>query len=206
MDEFKSSIFESIISKGIRNGMLIFILYITSSIINYAELIPFQIGFWGIIIIYVFLFILQIFYTNSDLKIEEKEIIIQSSLIKGGRKKKFKKDEIKEIIFKDEWSETFMNKKYNSIIRIVFVDFFLVWFIPWEYKWIQIETNKNQRFKYYFFGMNYDFYDNAGEVLFEDMFIELAKRNIKVRWNSTKDIYFEGIQERANEILLKLNK
>ncbi|MEZ5044711.1 MAG: hypothetical protein R2828_32745 [Saprospiraceae bacterium] len=206
MNEFKSSIFESIISKGIRNGMLIFILYLTSSIFNYAELIPFQIGFWGIVIIYVFLFILQIFYTNNDLKIEDKEIIIQSSLIKGMRKKKFQKDEIREILFKDEWSEPFMNKKYDSMVRYIFLNFFLMWFIPWEYKWIQIETNKNQRFRYYFFGMNYDFYDNSEEVLFEDMFMELAKRNIKVRWKSTKDIHFEGIQERANEILLNLNK
>ena len=206
MNEFKSSIFESVISRGIRNGMLIFILYLISLMIDYSELIPFQIGLWGIIIIYVFLFILQIFYTNNDLKIEGEEIIIQSSLIKGMRKKKLKKDEIREIIFKDEWSEEFMNKKYDSIVKYIFLYFFLMWFIPWEYKWIQIETNKNQRFRYYFFGMNYDFYDNSEEVLFEDMFMELAKRNVKVKWKSTKDIYFEGIQERANEILLKLNK
>jgi hypothetical protein len=206
MNEFNSSIFEPIISKGIRNGMLILILCLTSSIIDYSALIPFQVGLWEIAIIYIFMSVFQICYTNSDFKIEENEIIIQSSLIKGVRKKRFKKEEIKEIIFKDRWSETFMDKKYGSIVRYIFLNFFLMWFIPEEYKWIQIETDKNKRFRYYFFGMNYDFYDNSEEVLFEDMFIELAKKNIKVRWNSTKNIYFEGLQKNANEILLKFNK
>lgn len=206
MNEFNSRIFEPIISKGIRNGMLILILCLTSSIIDYSALIPFQVGLGEIAIIYIFMSVLQICYTNSDLKIEENEIIIQSSLIKGVRKKRFKKEEIKEIIFKDQWSETFMDKKYGSIVRYIFLNFFLMWFIPEEYKWIQIETDKNKRFRYFFFGMNYDFYDNSEEVLFEDMFIELAKKNIKVRWNSTKNIYFEGLQKNANEILLKFNK
>ena len=206
MNEFKSSIFESIISKGIRNAVLIFILYLTSSVIDYSELIPFQLGLWEITIIYLFLFLVQIFLTNNDLRIEEKEIMIQSSLVKRLRYKRFKKDEIEEIIFKDEWGERFINKKYASIIRYVILNFILYWFIPWEYKWIKIKTKNKQQFKYFFFGMNYDFYSNSEEILFEDMFVELAKKNIKVKWQSTDDIYFKGIQERADEIIKNLNK
>jgi hypothetical protein len=206
MNEFKSSIFDSIMAKVIRNVMLILILSLTSLIIDYSELIPIQIGFLGIIIIYLSLFIIQIFMTNNDLIIDEKEIIIQSSMFGGIRRKAFKKEEILEITFKDEWSETFMNNQYDSIIRYVILEFILMWFIPWEYKWIEITTKYNRKFKYYFFGMNYDFYDNSQEILFEDMFVELAKRNIRVKWKSTKDVYFKGIQERADEILLNMNK
>ena len=200
MNEFKSSIFEATLAKGMRNAMLIFILYLTSSIINYSELLPFQISIWTIIIIYLLQFVIQIFLTNNDLRIENKEIIIQSSMFKGLRKRKFKIDEISEIIFKDEWSESFMNNHYTSIFRFIILHFFLMWLIPWEYKWIEIRTNKNQKFKFYFFGMNFDFHDNSDEILFEDMFTTMANKKIKVKWKSTKDKYFKEMQKRVDEI------
>lgn len=81
-----------------------------------------------------------------------------------------------------------------------------MWFIPWEYKWIQIKTKNNKKFRYYCFGMNYDCYDNDKEILFEDLFLALAKRNIVVKWNDTKDSYFKSIQEKADTILFNLNQ
>ena len=201
MNEFRSSIFDAVVGKLTRNIVLLFVLWLTSSIVNYSALIPFEIGFWTVVMAYLFLFIIQIFITNNDLIIEGDEIIIHPSLFKSLREKRFQKDEISKIIFKDEWSESFMNNRPTSIIRFVIVHFILMLFIPWEYKWITISTKNNQNFKYFFFGLNYDFHDNAEEVLFEDMFIELAKRNINVQWKSTKVEYFKGIQESADEIL-----
>ena len=171
INEFKSNIFETIVAKGMRNAIQIFILLVSSTVINYSELLHFEISIWAIIIIYLFQFVIQIYLTNNDLLIKDKEIIIQSSMFKGIRKRQFSIDEISEVIFKDEWSESFMNKRNTSLLRFIGLDYFLMFLIPYEYKWIEIRTNKNQKFKYYFFGINFDYYDNTNEVLFEDMFI-----------------------------------
>lgn len=206
MNEFKSSVFDSIFSKGIRNAGQMVILYLICWMTDYSGLITFQRLLLGIAGFYVPLAFIQIFLTNNDLIIEEEEIIIRSSLFKGIRKKRFRKEEIEEIIFKDEWSETFMSRNYPSIIRLAILYLALFWIIPPEYKWIKIKTKSKKEFKYYFFGMNYDFYDNTKKVIFEDIFIELAKRNIKVKWKSTKNSYFKGIQEKGDEIFLDVKK
>ena len=206
INEFKSNIFETIVAKGMRNAIQIFILLVSSTVINYSELLHFEISIWAIIIIYLFQFVIQIYLTNNDLLIKDKEIIIQSSMFKGIQKGKFSIDEIQEIIFKDDWSESFMNKCYTSLLRFIVLDYFLMFLIPYEYKWIEIRTNKNQKFKYYFFGINFDYYDNTNEVLFEDMFITMANKNIKVKWKSTKDLYFKKLQEGADKINRSFNK
>ena len=194
-------------NKGIRNSIFFFILFLSSSFINYAELIPWQISTFEMIIVYLLLFVIQIFLTNNDVIIHEEKIIIQSSLFKNLRKRKFKIEAISEIIFKEDWTES-SNKKsrFKTVLRFILNYFILMWFIPWEYKWIQIKTKDNKKFTYYCFGINYDFYENHKETLFEDLFLELAKRNIVVKWKSTNDIYFKGIQDKANKILLELNK
>ncbi|NHN26274.1 hypothetical protein FIA58_011350 [Flavobacterium jejuense] len=174
MIEFKCNIFDSIFSKGLRNFMLVWVLYLSSSFINYSEFIPSQIGVFEIVIIYLLLFVIQILLTNTDLILDEEEIVIQSSLFKGLRKRKFKIEHISEIIFKEEWTES-SNKRsrFKTVLRFILNNFILMWFIPWEYKWIQIKTKNNEKFRYYFFGTNYDCYDNDKEILFEDLFLEL---------------------------------
>ena len=207
MNEFKCNVCDPIFSKGFRNFMVVWVLYLSSSFINYSEFISSQISIFEIVIIYLLLFVIQIFLTNNDLIIDEEEIVIQSSLFKGLRKRKFKIEDISEIIFKEEWAEPSKGKSYFTIImNYILINFIVIWFLPWEYKWIQIKTKDNKKFRYYFFGMNYDCYDNYNEILFEDLFIALAKRNIVVKWNSTKEMYFKSIQEQADKIHYELNK
>ena len=94
-----------------------------------------------------------------------------------------------------------MSQRYTSVFRFIVLQFLLQIIFPWEYKWILIRMKNGKEHKFYFFGLNYDFYENVGEILFEDMFIALAERGIKVKWKSTKDKYFKDIQERADKIL-----
>ena len=161
MNQFKSNVTDTILNKGIRNSIFFFILFLSSSFINYAELIPWQISIFEMIIVYLLLFVIQIFLTNNDLIIHKKEIVIQLSIFKSLRKRKFKIEDISEMIFKEDWTES-SNKKsrFKTTIRFLLNNFILMWFIPWEYKWIQIKTKENKKIIYYCFGMNHDFYEN----------------------------------------------
>lgn len=208
--KFKCNLGDSIIAKIIRNFMLLVVFLMISDIADFTIKIPFNISLLTALIIYFISFVLYIYLTNNDLSITNKSLLIRPSIFSNTKNRVFKKDEIRKIVFKDEWSESFMRNQHNSMIvsitRLLTLYFFIHSIIPWDYKWMQIITKNGQTFTYYFFGLNYDFYDNSEEILFEDMFLELAANNIRVEWKSTEDNYFRAIQKKADKIYLELNK
>lgn len=190
INRFKCSIFDSIMAEVGRVFIMLVYLFIIYQFCPIYVTECFVIG-W---LIYIISIPVRLFFTNNNLLIREDEIVVQSTLLYGIRKKTFKIDKIKEIIFKEEWSEA-----YPATIQ------FLMFSLPvfWEYKWIKIINKDGSKFSYYFFGMNYDFYENANESLFEDMFIELAREDIAVRWKSVKDPYFKALQDTADKLRSK---
>ena len=67
-------------------------------------------------------------------------------------------------------------------------EFFVIAFFPYDYKWIKVKADKDYQF--YCFGLEMDYYDNEGPH-FEELFVTLAEKNIKVSWTDTSDIYYK---------------
>lgn len=87
----------------------------------------------------------------------------------------------------DEW---FKKTRYRFILDILY-QFSLGIFIPIEYKWIRLET-KGEQIRIFCFGLEFDYYDNSDDVLFEDLKLEMKKRGISTKWTKTDDPYFSN--------------
>jgi hypothetical protein len=199
---FKCNIATPIFARLYIKAMLLQFCYMTGCIDWLTDYTNGRIGLIEIIICYLCFLFVQIFFTNNDLSIKKKTLTVQSTLFDGIRHRTFEKNQIKEIIFKDEWASRLQggNNWWSSIL-LMLLTFVIGLFIPPDYKWLTIVTKDNKRYTYYFFGIEYDYYDNAGDLLFEDVFRETAKSGVRVRWRSIKDDYFKHLQKNADRIL-----
>ena len=206
MNAFRSHVLGTISMKVMRNMMLLFPLFVASFFVDLSGFIPIEIGLWEVGLAYFALLIIQAFYTNNDLLIEGERIVVQASFFSGLRRKQFHVLEIEEIVFKEDGREPSPKDQPESFTKYLWTEWLLFWLIPPEYKWIQIKTKHGQLYPYFFFGIPYDYYEQSGDLFFENMFLELAKRNIKVRWQSTEDTHYAGLQEKADGIRWDLNR
>lgn len=198
---FKCNIATPIFYRLAMKVMLLQFCYMTGFMDWLADYTNERIGILEIIIGYLCFLFVQIFFTNNDLIIKKKTVTIQSTLFDGIHHRTFEKNQIKEIIFKEEWESRLEGNTWWSFVLLMLVTFLRGVIIPLDYKWLTIVTKDNRRYTYYFLGIEYDYYDNAGDLLFEDVFIETAKSGIRVRWKSIEDDYFESLQTTANRIL-----
>ena len=200
---FKCNIATPIFFRLYIKAMLLQFCYMTGVIDWLTDYTNGRIGLIEIIICYLCFLFVQIFFTNNDLIIKKKTVAIQSTLFDGVRHRTFEKNQIKENIFKEEWeweSRLGGDNWWSFVPLIILTSFTALFFSP-DYKWLTIVTKDNRRYTYYFFGIEYDYYDNAGDLIFEDVFIETAKSGVRVRWRSIKDDYFKHLQKNADRIL-----
>lgn len=195
--EFRSNIPKAVMSRLLRLFNMIIILFIIDQIFNFSDFIISIVSIKNLVFIYGMLFILQLVISNSDLLISKNSLEIKLSILGKFSWKRIQKKTISEIIFKDDWTESYTSKYGKSIVIYTLIQI-CTSILPWDYKWIEIRFKNGESRKYYFYGMDYDFYDNSDDVLFEDMFLELARRNVKVRWKSINDGYFRDLQARAD--------
>ncbi len=80
--------------------------------------------------------------------------------------------------------DAFLGKNYSSVLKFLFVHCVVMMIIPWDHKWIKITLENGEIYKYYFYGLEWDYHENSEEVLFEDMFMALSRKGYKVKWKS----------------------
>lgn len=201
-EEFKSNVLNTALIRLLGSAMILLIFFAVSFIFDCTEYLL-NLNSWVIIVLIIIcigLFIWRLFSVNNDLIISNSQVKIHSSLFNGVRNRTFEKDDILLIIFKEQWQESFMANYSCSLLRSITREL-VSFFVSSDYKWIEVVTKNNQSHRYYFFGMDYEWYDNYDEILFEDMFLTLARSGVTVKWRWSENEYFKSIQEQADTIL-----
>lgn len=150
---------------------------------------------WSIII--CSLLILSYLYsgvTNNDVIVFESEIKIINRVPLFKRELSFSFSEIKEIKFRHDWTETFGKKMKPSILKYFLTNLLPSFFVPADYKWVEISCAKKYRF--YCFGIEVDYYENE-KPAFEDLFKLLHTKGVNVNWTNSTGIYYSQMKETA---------
>lgn len=201
--KFESSIFRS-------GGMILLldmmrVLYIGVLLFLFTSLLDSQ---WPDIIIltlllsYFALFFFRLIAFNNDLEFFDKTICIRLSVLRrfSFAKKQFPLEEIEEVVFREERYEYWSEGSSRSL-RYWVREFILEYYLPTDYKWLQIRMKDGRRHTYYFFGLDYDDAYSGESKGFISLFLEFARRGIDVRWRSTKSYYYKERQEFADNII-----
>jgi hypothetical protein len=63
--------------------------------------------------------------------------------------------------------------------------------VPIEYKWMKLET-PTKKYLVFCFGLEYDYFDNCDDILFETLKLAFSERGVKTLWTETDDFYFQN--------------
>lgn len=140
------------------------------------------------IIIILFIFIISYLYTgltNNDVLVANNSIEIVNRMPLFKKRISFQYDKIRLIKFRHEWTETFGESIKPLFLKYILTGWIAPFFFPTDYKWINVSADKDYIF--YCFGIERDFFENE-EPCFEDLFNELSKKGVNVRWTNNLDI------------------
>ena len=159
-----------------------------------------QIGFLGwIIIVFAYSIIAYVYtgFTNNDILVFDNRIEIVNKMPLFKKQVAFYLNKIELVTFRHEWTETFGKNIKPKILKTLIKDWFVSFIFPWDYKWIKVKTDKEHKF--FCFGLSMDYYDND-EIVFEDLFYELAKKQIKVTWTDTTENYYKQMTLKIEQL------
>jgi len=186
--EFKSDIEKSLIAFIAPHitlviliiGIILFINGFQFSILSpwyFTFLIPYSIGAF----IYSGMF-------NNDIIIKENSIQFVNNVPFFKKTTLIDFNDIETIILRHDWAETFGRNIKSSKIRYRIKEVASLFF-PYNYKWVKIKTYKGENFRFYCFGIEYDYYDNKGSI-FEDLYKHLRKKHKSVLWTNNTEEYY----------------
>ena len=193
MEKYESKISTALGAHLSRSFFLLLILYF---LLHFS----FNVDFTSISITYYILFVLAyILYsyiylgsTNNDFIIFNNRVEIINKLPFFKRKTIFYFEDIKQVLFRHEWTESVQEKIKPRILSFILTDFFLSMFFPYDYKWIRFTTQKSYTF--YCFGLEFDYYDNEGPLI-EDLFHRLGDYGVNVCWTNNELNYYKGMMK-----------
>jgi hypothetical protein len=126
---------------------------------------------------------------NNDIQVDNTKIEIINTVPFFKKRISFDYSNIKIITLRHDWTETFGKTIKSKRLKYILSKLTQT-FLPYNYKWIKIETDKEHKF--YCFGIDYDYYDNDGP-LFEDVYKTLRRKHKSVRWTNDTDPYYVGL-------------
>ena len=128
---------------------------------------------------------------NNDIVVFETKIEIVNRIPFFRKRTLFQYSEIKEITLRHDWTETLGSKIKSRRYRYVLKELAQI-VIPYNFKWIRFVTVRE--FKFYCFGIDYDYYDNKGP-LFEDLYKELRKKHKFVMWTNEGSPFYARLKK-----------
>ncbi len=168
---FKSKIGYSLLGLIGANILALSVLCGLKYLINEFRLHDFDWNFLILIVPYTFGIYFYIGLFNNDIKIDNTKIEIINRVPFFKKKISFNYSNIKTITLRHDWTETFGKNIKSKRIKFIFSQLTPLLF-PYNYKWIKIETDNE--YKFYCFGIDYDYYDNECPS-FEDIYNTLSE-------------------------------
>ena len=150
---------------------------------------PFFENFWLITGTYIVFSTIQIAYTNPSFYFGEQSVSIKYPMLFGWKDFEVNYDEIKLATFRHElFQRNFLSRNiwFTFIIQPV-----LLILIPYEYKWMKIETSKTKHLLFCF-GLEFDYFSNNNDIRFETLKSAFTQRGVKTLWTETDDISFQN--------------
>jgi hypothetical protein len=194
---FSSKILNSLALHLIRHFFAGFIIFLLLKFLFKVDFSNIHIKYYVIgLIFYAILTYVYIGLVNHDFIVFKDKIEVINRVPFFRNKKVFKYEDIKLIQFRHEWTEEFEEKFKLGIFGFLIRETVIQSFIPPDYKWIKIVSDRN--YKFFCFGLEFDYYDNEGPLI-EELFYQLADYGIDVRWTNVKLNYYAGMMNKVNE-------
>ena len=134
--------------------------------------------------------------TNNDFILTDDTLEVVGKVPLFRRRRKFSLYDINMALFRHDWTDT-VGEGIKPRILQFFVKEISHLLFPFDYKWVEITTHHT--FRFYCFGLSYNYFDNKGP-LFEDLHKALRAKGIPVKWTRyasvlTRNSGFERAQE-----------
>jgi hypothetical protein len=189
MKEFKSYIWNGLFTFFILTIPISAIVFLTLFLTLHIKLTQIDLPSWVFItLIYSFLSYFYAGLTNNNIVVYDDKLEIVNKIPLFKKKVTFEYDKINLVTFRHEWTQTFGRKIKPKILKTIIKDWIVSFVFPWDYKWIKVKTDKEHKFLC--FGLSMDYYDND-QIVFEDLFYELAQKGLKVEWTNTTEPYYK---------------
>ncbi|HEY9048688.1 MAG TPA: hypothetical protein VIN08_22440 [Ohtaekwangia sp.] len=188
---FDSSLIRALVNLFTSHAQIAFVLVSATYLINGFSLPSVE---KNVIIlasaIYLVLVYIYLGVTNHTFVFTDQTLEVENRLLFFRMRQSFPLRQIKQVLFRHDWTETAGKEIKIGIFRTA-VRWTMHLFFPFDYKWIEITTTRS--FRFYCFGLDYDYFDNEGP-LFEDLFKALKSRGIRVGWTNKKySPYYDGL-------------
>jgi hypothetical protein len=186
---FKSKIENSLI--GLIGGHAILLFAIVGIVFstNGFRITNFDWIYMILLIPYFFGIYLYAGLFNNDIIVDNSKIEIVNSIPFFRKRVSFDYSAIKSITLRHDWTETFGRRIKSNRVRYVLSQLTQI-FLPYNYKWIKIETYR--KFRFFCFGIDFDYYNNDGP-LFEDVYKALRRKHKSVKWTNNTSPYYVGL-------------
>lgn len=119
--------------------------------------------------------------TNNDFILTNDTLEVVGKVPLFRRRRKFLLYDINIAVFRHDWTDT-VGVHIKPRILQFFVKEISQLVFPFDYKWVEITTNHT--FRFYCFGLQYNYFDNKGP-LFEDLHKALRRKGIPVKWTKS---------------------
>lgn len=195
MKKFESSLVKASLCI-LRNHLLIlFVLVSTVYIINHFSLpqvdTPLAMAFFALYLIGVYSYL---GITNNDFILTNDTLEVVGKVPLFRRRRRFLLYDINIALFRHDWTNTVGEDIKPRAFQFLVKEISQLVF-PFDYKWIEITTSHT--FRFYCFGLQYNYFDNKGP-LFEDLHKALRAKGISVKWTRSSSKENTGF-ERAGE-------
>lgn len=134
--------------------------------------------------------------TNNDFLLTDDTLEVVGKVPFFRRRRKFSLYDINLVLFRHDWTDTVGEDIKPRIVQF-FVKEISQLLFPFDYKWVEITTRHT--FRFYCFGLSYNYFDNKGP-LFEDLHKALRAKGIPVKWTRYASVLTANSRfERAGE-------
>ncbi|SKC88349.1 hypothetical protein [Ohtaekwangia koreensis] len=179
MKRFESSLIKASLSILRNHALILFVLISVIYMLNGFELPAVENNILiGFLVLYVIAIYTYIGITNNDFIITDNALEVVGKVPLFKRRRRFLRQHIGLVLFRHDWTDTIGEGMKPRIFRLVVKEISQLLF-PFDYKWIEITTNHS--FRFYCFGLEYNYFDNKGP-LFEDLFKTLQAKDLNVKW------------------------